>query len=431
MFRFDSQFRAEFREHWLVLAIAFCCFLFGFAAPAFSLPFIYPEVIKEFGWTREQATLLASSKYAVGAVSALVAGRLVDKIGAWVSLIIAISLGGIALVSFLWISSLTTYYAVGLLLGIAAGGTMVSIKVLISRAFHASQGTAMGMALVGTVIGSIVLPFAVVYATELWGWRMAIAVLSSGIWLVTVPLLTYGLFSRAMAFGRRPSKVDAVAAAETAAKEGGLAQIAREPRFWLIGAAVFIVAMVDQAFTQHQVLIFRDIGLPKEYIAIGVSALGLAGIVTRTLVGNILDSTSNRGLALLWVVLSASVLLAFLLIHPLLFFAFIVLRAIGHSAVLLDTTIMTKHVYGPSRLGTLIGVFTAMVSAGFAVGPWLMGRLYDMSGSYASSFILFAVLPVVASALIWNIRPVYWLTLKAKKADGTEPAPPVAAKAAE
>lgn len=426
MFRFDSQFRAEFRDGWPVLIIAFTCFLFGFAAPAFSLPFIYPEVIKDFGWTREQATLLASSKYAVGALAALLAGRLVDIIGAWVSLIITIALGGIALVSFLWIRDLTSYYMVGVLLGVAAGGTMVSIKVLISRAFNASQGSAMGMALVGTVVGSIILPFIVVYATEHWGWRMAIAALSSGIWLITIPLLVFGLFAKSMAFGRRPKAVVATGAI----KDDTLAKIMREPRFWLIGAAVFLVALVDQAFTQHQVLIFRDIGLPKEYIAMGVSALGLAGIVTRTLVGNILDSTSNRGLALLWVVLSGSVLLAFALLNPLLFFAFIVLRAIGHSAVLLDTTVMTKHVYGPSRLGTLIGVYTAMVSAGFAVGPWLMGRLYDMSGSYASSFILFAILPIVASALIWNIKPVYWLTLQTQKAEGAKPAGP-AAKDAE
>lgn len=146
MFRFDDEFRAEFRAGWPVLIIAFVCFLFGFAAPAFSLPFIYPEVIKEFGWTREQATLLASSKYAVGALSALLAGRLVDVIGAWVSLIITIALGGLALVSFLWIQNLTGYYMVGVLLGVAAGGTMVSIKVLISRAFNASQGSAMGLA---------------------------------------------------------------------------------------------------------------------------------------------------------------------------------------------------------------------------------------------------------------------------------------------
>ncbi|MFN3535886.1 MAG: MFS transporter [Brevundimonas sp.] len=412
MFRFDRQFRAELRENWFVLVIAFCCFLFGFAAPAFALPFIYPEVINEFGWTREQATLLASSKYAVGAAAAIVAGRVVDVIGAWVSLIVTISLGGLALLAFLWVDSLAANYMIGILLGCAAGGTMVSLKVLISRAFNASQGSAMGIALIGTVVGSIILPFFVVYATEAWNWRTAIASLSAGIWLVAIPLLVLGLFSKSMAFGRRIRVSDRI----KVATEDSLRHIMRERRFWIIGAGVFLVGMVDQAFMQHQVLIFNDAGIPRDLIAAGVSALGVAGIVARMLVGNILDGTSNRGLAFLWATLSVSVLLAFFLINPLIFMAFIITRAIGHSAVLLDTTVMTKHVYGPKKMGTLLGFYTALVSAGFAVGPWLMGRLYDMSDSYASSFILFAILPLIASVLIWGIRPDYWLAQRASSA---------------
>src|SRR5688572_19761063 len=97
MFTFDAAFRAEFREHWLVLLIAFTTLLFGFSAPAFALPFIFPEVIEHLGWTREQAMLLASSKYAIGAICALLVGRFVDRTGAWLSLIVTVSLGGVAL----------------------------------------------------------------------------------------------------------------------------------------------------------------------------------------------------------------------------------------------------------------------------------------------------------------------------------------------
>lgn len=416
MFRFDSEFRAEFRQNWFVLVVAFCCFLFGFAAPAFALPFIYPEVINEFGWTREQATLLASSKYAVGAVAALLAGRVVDIVGAWASLIVTVAMGGLALVSFLWVDSLTAYYMIGILLGFAAGGTMVSLKVLISRAFNTSQGSAMGLALIGTVTGSIILPFFVVFATEAWGWRTAIAALSGGIWLAAIPLLACGLFAKTMAFGRRVQAANRV----RVAKEDSLGHLIRERRFWVIGGGVFLVALVDQAFMQHQVLIFNDAGIPRDLVAAGVSALGLAGILTRVLVGNILDGTSNKGLAVLWATLSVSVLLAFALLNPIIFMAFIITRAIGHSAVLIDTTVMTKHVYGPARLGTLLGFYTALVSAGFAVGPWLMGKMYDMSGSYTSAFVLFAILPLIASAMIWTIKPDYWLSLRASKAASRE-----------
>jgi nitrate/nitrite transporter NarK len=73
-----------------------------------------------------------------------------------------------------------------------------------------------------------------------------------------------------------------------------------------------------------------------------------------------------------------------------------------------------------------------MSSAGFALGPWLMGRMHDMSGSYGSAFMLFAIIPVIASLLIWWVEPVFWKQLKAEAAGaklskargGLEAAPP-------
>jgi predicted MFS family arabinose efflux permease len=315
----------------------------------------------------------------------------------------------------------------GVFLGFASGGTMVAIKVLISRAFHHSQATAMGIALMGSVVGSVILPFAIGTAIDAFGWRWGIALMSTGIWVVAVPLLFFGLVSPAMSFGHRPAKAAPGSIAAETPKIETLRHIATEGRFWLIGIAVFLVALVDQAFTQHQVLIYDDAGIDRAWTEIGISAIGLFGIITRLLVGNILDATSNRGLAILWWVLSISVVMAFILTNPIIFMAYIVFRATGHSAVMLDTVTMTKHVWGTNKnLGTLLGTYTAIVSAGFAVGPWLMGRIHDASGSYASAFLLFAIIPILASLLIWRVDPVFWKQLKAEqKAQAKEAAEPL------
>ena len=103
--------------------------------------------------------------------------------------------------------------------------------------------------------------------------------------------------------------------------------------------------------------------------------IGLAGIVSRVVVGNILDNSSNKGLAAILLTMAVASFAALALTHPFMLVVFIVLRAVGHSAVLLDTAVMSKHAYGNSKnMGILLGIFTAFSSAGFAVGPWLMGR---------------------------------------------------------
>lgn len=420
MFRFDEGVRTELRGNWPVLVVAFSCLLFGFSAPAFALPFLFTEVIDEFGWTREQATLLASAKYLTGAVAALIVGRFVDVTGVRLALLLTIGTGALALVTFIWVPNLTFYYLSGVLMGFSGPGAMVAVKVLVSRTFHAAQGTAMGFALLGTSVGSVIVPLIISALIGAFGWRYGMAAMSLGVWLVAVPMLFLKFFTNGMIdknaapriVNPSPAQIaerKAQRAATLTASRAALRQLMRGRSFWLIAGAVYLAAVVDQAFIQHQVLIFDDLNLPREITAAGISAMGLIGIAFRVIIGNILDSKSHKGASALYILLTLASLLAFALGNPLIFFAYVVMRAAGHAAVLLDTTVLTKHAFGLKNYGTLVGIYTAFVSLGYATGPWLMGRLYDMSGSYNSSFVLFAILPMIAAVLVWFMKPEYWL----------------------
>lgn len=413
LFRFDAAFREELRANWPVLLLGFSCLFFGFSAPAFALPFLFAEVIKEFGWTREQATLLASAKYLTGAVSALLVGRFLDITGVRAALLATIGLGGLALISFLWVPNLTAYYIVGAMMGLAGPGAMVAVKVMVSRTFHASQGTATGVALLGTSLGSVLVPLVITVLIGWVGWRWAFAGLSAGIWLIALPMLVF-LFPKA---ARTPLPEPVIAGvAPTATGLGEVARLAKGKAFWLLGSALFIGAMVDQAFIQHQVLILNDLHMSRDMAALAISAIGVVGIFFRILIGNLLDGTSNKGLSAMYLVLSVSSMVAFYLVNPVLLMSFVVLRAAGHAAILLDTNVMTKHTFGLKNFGTLVGVYTAIVSLGFAVGPWAMGRLFQMYGNYHAAFLLFGALPLVGAVLIWNLKPTYWLAAKADRA---------------
>jgi len=413
LFRFDAGFRQELRANWPVLLLAFSCLFFGFSAPAFALPFLFAEVIKEFGWTREQATLLASAKYLVGAVSALLVGRFLDITGVRAALLTTIGLGGIALLSFLWVPNLTAYYIVGGLMGLAGPGAMVAVKVMVSRTFNESQGTATGVALLGTSLGSVLVPLAISGMIGWLGWRLAFAGLSAGIWLVAMPMLLF-FFPKS---ARTPAPDPVIAGVAPAATGlGEVAKLAKGKAFWLLGVGLFIGALVDQAFIQHQVLILNDLDMSRETAALAISAIGVAGLFFRIVIGNILDSTSNKGLSAMYVLVGLTSLVAFYLANPFLLMTFVVLRAAGHAAILIDTNVMTKQTFGLKNFGTLVGVYTAVVSLGFATGPWIMGRLFEVYGSYSAAFVLFAVLPLFGAVLIWNLKPTFWLAAKAAKA---------------
>jgi predicted MFS family arabinose efflux permease len=401
----------EFRANWRVLLVAFTCLLFAFSAPAFLMPFIYPEVIKEFGWTREQATLLASAKYLTGSIIAIAVGRFIDVIGVRNVLIGVSIIGGAALVSFLWTPSLTIYYIAGVMLGFSGAGTMVAIKVLISRTFHASQGTAMGIAMLGTSVGAVIVPLAITYLIQAYGWRIGTAALSAGVWIIALPLMVFFLTDKSF---ESAENQDSKTQHKSAALNKNVArELAAQPRFWLIALAVFSAGFVDQAFIQHQVLYLQeDLGMSANFVAAGISAIGLIGIVSRPIVGGIFDKLSSTGVSLSYMVLAVACLLALGALNPYLFAAFIVFRAVGHSAVLLDTLVLGKHTFGLKNIGIILGVYTGAVNLGFATGPWFMARMFGITGSYVVPFIICAGVAVFAAVVLIPVKPVYWLELR-------------------
>ncbi len=413
MFRFDQKFRDEFRESWQVLLIATVALFFGFSAPAFSLPFIYPEVIREFGWTREQATLLASAKYMTGVFACLFFGRFLDLAGAWRALMVSVVVGGLALIAFAFVSGLPSYYAVGVLLGIAGPGAMVSSFVVVARSFRASQGTATGIVLLGGAIGGVVMPVVTQALIDAFGWRTGMASLSLGIWIVAVPALVYGMLCVPLP-DHRAKAAGVGEAVSVTAYFGGLMKGAA---FWLMGIAFFLITVVDQALSQHQVLMLGDAGLSPADGALAVSAIGFVAIFGRLVAGNILDRSSNRGAAALYLSFTLAALLSLMLGNPLVLIGYIVVRALALSIAMVDGPVISRHVYGTQHLGLLTGLFVAMANLGSATGPWLMARMYETSGSYQSALVLFMILPAVAALCIWFINPRVW------KADRMDAAP--------
>ena len=158
-----------------------------FGVPTFMMPVLYSPIIDEFGWSRTQVTLIATMKFGAGAVIGLLFGVLLDRMSIRKIVLFAGALSGLAMISFLAIQSLATYYLIGLGLGLGAVGVMIAMKVLVSRRFRKQQGFAMGAALIGTSVAGTLTPVVAVYLIEMIGWRETAAVMSAGIWFIALP----------------------------------------------------------------------------------------------------------------------------------------------------------------------------------------------------------------------------------------------------
>jgi MFS family permease len=397
--------------NWPLLLIAFLLVFVSFGIPTYSLQFIYPEAIEEFGWTNAQVNLLSTAKFLMGAVAALSMGILIDKLGGRWTVLVGTAAGGLAMALFLFATNLPVYYLAGVMLGFSASSIVAAMKVIVARLFTVNQGLAMGIVLTATSFGGVVVPWVWRFALEYYNWRVIMAMFSLGPVLIAVPAwLIY--------MSRSGATRDIVAAATPAAGRSmwtHFKAIGSERGFWLIAIGIFLVSAVDQALTQNHVLFLRnDRGIDSpNTIALATMLFALIGMMAKVGSGWIFDRHSIRGIAFFYLLLGISVLLALPVAGITTVLLFITVRGIAHGGMIVDVPILTRHYFGMERIGMTMGIMAVCVNLGFAVGPPVLGWLADTYGNFTIGMVVYGCLGCIAALTLLPVRPRYWTSPKA------------------
>lgn len=398
----QNGFGNEFKEHWPLILALFLIQVFAFGFPTFALPYIYSGATAEFGWTKQQAVLLASFKFYTSAAAALGVGRLLDAIHPKYVIIASALLGAVGMAGFLIADQISIYYALGIILGLSAAGLAVSINVTIGRSFNKSTGTMLGIVLTGTSVAGMLLPLIVVPVMVKIGWRPAMAILSCGIWGVALPAWFFLLHRNRPGANWKRSPL-------SAAKTGMWSHfnhLAATRDFWFIFIGVFLVAAVDQAIVQNQVLFLQsEKGLNLEMVKWGSALLAGVGIGAKTIFGRIFDKFSIAGIAFCYLFLALSIGLSFSVSGIATMLFFMAMMGIAHAGVMVGGPVLLKNRYGVQNLGLNLGLLTLCSSIGFGSFPPLMASAANKSGSYTSAFIFGIGAVLLATVLLFFLKP--------------------------
>jgi MFS transporter, OFA family, oxalate/formate antiporter len=397
---------------WRIVLAGFFMFLLAFGAPL-TMPFVYPEVMREFGWTLTQATLIYTYKSLTGAVVAIfIIGPLVDRIGLKPVLVGAMIAEAVGLASFLFVHSLWSYYLVGFLIGTGQGAVLICIRLLVSRWFMRNIGLATGIAIMGASCSGLVFPLVISQLLPLYGWRIAFSCLSLAIFLVSIPI--------ALACRTNPREEDVIQEAvrmpnrdsverlRSAELDSTLGAFLRQPTFWMIAIATFLSAAVDQALFQHSIFFLtNEVGLSRTVAASAWSGTFLIAMFVKFLAGWVYDRHSVKGVAFWNLLLAAAILLA-LPVHGFLT-ALVYTSVLGFArgGLSVDGPVIAKHVYGPRFLNRFLPIFAGFNTLGSATGPVALAMLYDGTGSYRTGFAVFFAIVIVSAFLLWRVRPFY------------------------
>jgi MFS family permease len=327
-------------------------------------------------------------------------GLLVDRWGVRRVLLPVIVLSSLSVAAIsLTSASLWVFVALYAIAGlVSAGNGPQPYAKTIAAWFDAQRGLALGVAMAGVGLGIILVPQLSRLLIETYGWRHAYVSLGAVLFAVAFPAVAVLVREPAEGLAQHPLPgKDAAALSGLSVREA----LTGSCQFWLLAAAVFLVAMAANGTIVHVVPLLTDRGLPLTIAASMLSAVGLASIVGRLLCGYLADRLfAPRMAAGFFLLPCLGIGLLMIAGHPLLPLIGIISLGFALGREIDMMGFLTTRYFGLRRFGELYGYLFAMFYAGSALGPYLMGVSFDTFRSYHPALSSFIIALLIASMLV-------------------------------
>lgn len=381
----------------------------------FSFSVLIKPITTEFGWSRGMASsaILVAALFA--AIGTPIVGWLIDRHGIKRITLGAIVLFGLATMSMSVVSSsYALFIALFAVLGLfSAGQAPLPYAKAISATFDAKRGLALGIAMTGVGIGAALMPRIAQELNQSIGWRGAF--IGLGLTVMVIALPAVAIFLREPV---RSGKSGALALPGLTASEALKSKV-----FWILAGAFISIPIVANGVIVHLIPLLTDRGVPTATAVNVFASIGASLIIGRLLSGYLLDKFFGPNVAIAFVVMPAIglVLLATTSDERLSLLG-AVLVGLGLGAEVDLIGYLQSRYLGLRSFGQVYGYLFAIFTVGGGVGPFVMGMIFDRTGSYRPALIGFFCLLCVVVILLTRLGKAYPFPVE-EKPDDTPRAP--------
>jgi MFS family permease len=362
----------------------------------------YVALLNEFAWDRASTALGYSLSWLCFVIFAPVAGWLSDRWGPRAIVAAGGLLLGLALALTAQATSLALYYVWFGFLGAAGTACMlIPSTTIVTRWFVQSRGTAMGILSTGGPASAVVFYPVNAWLIATFGWRTALIAFGALIAGLTVALAL--LYRERPADEQRPTESGGMKrrAVDFITQEWSLRLALRNKRLWAAFTMTALGVIGFQIMATHQVAHAVDRGFQHETV-VWLFSFGAACMMAGNLLGGWLSDHFGRGwvFALGTLVAMAGIGCLGFLRGPqdLLLLLIYIASGFGFGMRIAQLSAIPADVFAGRQLGAILGVVQAGGGLGGAIGPFLGGWLFDVTGSYRLAFAA-ACAAIAGSAL--------------------------------
>jgi len=391
---------------WIVVGVSTIVNALAWGARS-TFALFYVEMLAEFGWGRGPTALGYSLSWLCFVVFAPAAGWLSDRWGVRRVVMLGGIVLGVSLTLTSQATSLTQYYvSFGVISAAGIACMVIPSTTIVTRWFVRSRGTAMGVLSTGGPGSAVAF-----YPVNAWlivalGWRTALVVFGC---IVSAATLSLALLYRdpPTTEGRRPG--DAVPRACPGDVEWTLQRALRSARLWAAFIMTALGVIGFQIMATHQVAHAVDRGFHQATV-VWVFAFGAGCMMAGNLLGGWLSDQFGRG----WVFALGSVVAivgigCLALVRSPQDLPLLVLYAasgFGFGMRIAQLSAIPADVFSGPHLGAILGTVQAGGGLGGAIGPFLGGWLFDITGNYWLAFLS-------ASAAVAGSAVAAWFAARA------------------
>jgi len=344
----------------------------------------------------------------------IVAGRLTDRFGPRVVVLLFGSFLGIGYLLISRISNIWQFYVVyGVLVGIGLSAATTPTMTTVARWFVKRRGLMAGIVQAGQGVGGMILSPLTGWLILTDGWRSAYVVLGI-ISLVLIILPALFLRRDPGQVGQLPYGVDEPAEQEVNNQGSGLlttgfslGEAVRTRQFWMLCMMFFSFGFCRSTTWVHIAPHVTDLGFS---LAIAANVLAIAsgvGIVGRIGMGRLTDLIgSKRAFMVGFIVMAVGLIWVMGAKETWALYLFAAIFGFSWGALAVTRMPLLAEVFGLGSLGTILGIVEFGAQTGAITGPFLAGWLFDITGEYMVTFVVTAVVAVIGLVLTMFLRPI-------------------------
>jgi MFS family permease len=347
-----------------------------------------PAIQADFGIDRASAALpftFAFSGYAFGGA---LMGRLADRLGIVIPVTIGSVMLGLGYVSSSFSVAAWQYAIAYGVIGVGSSAALAPLMADISHWFARRRGIAVAIVSCGSYVAGTIWPPAIEYAVASVGWRQTHVLIGVLSMVTMLPLIFLALRPRAPAIN--VNAVDVVS--DGAQRAFGLSPNALQATLMIAG----VCCCVTMSTPQVQIVAYcGDLGFGPARGAEMLSLMMGLGVVSRLLAGSVADRLGGLTTLAIFSTLQAVATFPYILLDDLAaLYVISGLFGLFHGGLIPMYAVTVREYFSPHEAGVRVGMVLGATLLGMALGGWMSGVIFDLTGSYQATFI---------NAVIWNL----------------------------